>query len=247
MSLDILQPGAFLVTDSHCAPWREEFFSFLQSIERGELKTSQLILMGDNFDLLFGPVSQTHSLNSPYIELLNRLSKTIEIIYLEGNHDFALQNLFPSIRVVPREHQPLRMRFGAQSVLLSHGDIYAGRGYGVYTFVIRNRIILKTLNWINEIAKGWIIEALSKKMILKLHCKKIEDFDQIVKKRIARYGLNSIDWIIEGHFHQNRIFREGGQTYFNLGAFACNERYFVVESKQDELHIAEAEYSKEPV
>jgi len=247
MSLDTLQPGAILVADSHCAPWREEFYFFLQALEREEIVTPQLILMGDNFDLLFGPVAQTHTLNHSYIELLNRLSQRIEIIYLEGNHDFGLQNLFPFIQIIPREQQPLQMFYKDEKVLLAHGDIYAGKGYGLYTWIIRNPIILKFLNVINEIGKGWIIDRLSRKMALKQHCKKIKNFEQIMKRRVESYPGDEIDWLIEGHYHQNSRYDSNHLTYFNLASFACNERYFVVESKQDRLHLAEAEYSKEPV
>jgi len=246
MSLDILQPGAILVADSHCAPWREEFYFFLQALERDEIVTSQLILMGDNFDLLFGPVAQTHTLNQSYIELLNRLSERIEIIYLEGNHDFALHNLFPLIRIVPREQQPLLMSYRHQTIALAHGDIYTRKGYEIYTWLIRNRVILKFLNIINELGRGWVIDALSKSMVQKKHCKKIEHFEQLIHTRLHHYPSERIDWIIEGHYHQNRHFDSDQVNYFNLGAFACNERYFVVESKHDRLQIAEAEYSKEP-
>lgn len=247
MSHNILQSGAVLVADSHCAPWREEFYHFLQSIEKGEIATPQLILMGDNFDLLFGPVSQTHKINRLYIDTLNRLSQRIEIIYLEGNHDFVLQNLFPLIRIVAREEQPYRMSCDTQTVYLSHGDIYTDKGYGLYTMLIRNHLILKVLNWIDELGDGWIIKILSKKMALKHHCKKMEDFDQLIEHRMDRYRIEKGNWLIEGHYHQNRLFSKNGVNYFNLAAFACNERYFVVESLHDQLHIAEVEYSKEPV
>ncbi|EAH5875068.1 UDP-2,3-diacylglucosamine diphosphatase, partial [Campylobacter coli] len=46
--------------------------------------------MGDIFDLLIGEISATHEFAKPYIKLLEELALKMEIIYLEGNHDFNL-------------------------------------------------------------------------------------------------------------------------------------------------------------
>lgn len=75
MSLKELHTGAILVADSHYAPWRTSFIDFLRALESGKIQTTQLILMGDNCDLLFGPISETSRLNQDIITLLNSLEK----------------------------------------------------------------------------------------------------------------------------------------------------------------------------
>lgn len=242
----LLHEGAIFVADSHAAPWRTAFIDFLGALERGDIHTTQLVLMGDNFDLLFGPVTQTIRDNHASIELLNRLASKIEIIYLEGNHDFRLRSLFPDIYVVDRSHQPLILSFNDERIALFHGDIKVPFGYALYTGLIRNRTILFCLNLINEIFDGIIINTLSKQMQRKNHCKKIENFESIAKRHNSASWADQCDIIIEGHYHQNATFELDGVKYYNLGAFACNERYYVVKSSQDQTVLDEVIFHKEP-
>lgn len=242
----LLHEGAILVADSHCASWRPVFMDFLGALERGEIQTTQLVLMGDNFDLLFGPVTQTLHENRDSIELLNRLSQIIEIIYLEGNHDFRLTSLFPDIYVVGRSQQPLILTYQEQHVALLHGDLKVPFGYSLYTSLIRNRPILFCLNIINTVFNGIIINTLSKQMQRKNHCQKIQNFEAIADRHTTASWVSKCDVLIEGHFHQNRTYTIGRLKYINLGAFACNERYYVVKSSQERTILDEAIFHKEP-
>ncbi len=246
MSPKLLHEGAILVADSHTAAWRTAFIDFLAALERGDIHTTQLVLMGDNFDLLFGPVKKTIRDNDTSIELLNRLSCKMEIIYLEGNHDFRIASLFPDIYVVDRSHQPLILSFNNERIALFHGDIKVPLGYALYTSLIRNQLILFCLNLINEIFGGIIINKLSKQMQRKNHCKKIENFEDIAQRHISAPWSEKCDVIIEGHYHQNRTFALDGMKYFNLGAFACKERYYVVKSLQNQTVLDEVIFHKEP-
>jgi UDP-2,3-diacylglucosamine hydrolase len=246
MSPDILRSGAILVADAHCAPWRTTFLDFLHALEHEEILTPQLILMGDVFDLLFGPIEATHLLNAEGIALLNRLSHKIEIVYLEGNHDFLLGDLFPRIRVIPRQQQPWITTFEGKTLALSHGDSSMGWGYGLYTFLIRSRSILGTLHALDRVGGGYIVRELEKAMKSKIHCKTIEKFETLVSERLKGQKLDGVDILIEGHFHQNKSFDFPGLHYINLAAFACNERYFSVQSSQNQPLLHEAVFRKEP-
>jgi len=246
MSLKELREGAIFVADSHYAPWRTPFIDFLRALESGKIQTTQLILMGDNCDLLFGPISETVLLNHEFITLLNSLSKKMEILYLEGNHDFRLSSIFLSIVVIPRCKQPFMMEYGSQKIALLHGDIGVALGYKIYTVLIRNRPILYCLNIINNLCGGVIIKRLSEDMQRKNHCKKIENFEAIAHRHNEKKWINECDMVIEGHYHQNKSFDFETYRYCNLGAFACNERYYSVKSLHDELILEEALFSKEP-
>lgn len=246
MSLKELHEGAVFVADSHYAPWRTPFIDFLRAVESGKIQTTQLILMGDNCDLLFGPIDETSLLNQELIALLNSLSVKIEILYLEGNHDFRLAAIFPSILVIPREKQPFIMGYGSQKIALLHGDVGVALGYKFYTALIRNRPILYGLNILNTLFGGAIIKWLSRDMQRKNHCKKIENFEAIAHRHSGKEWLDECDIVIEGHYHQNKSFDFETYRYINLGAFACNERYYVVKSLQNQLILDEALFSKEP-
>ena len=246
MSPKILHEGAILVADSHYAPWRTSFFDFLSALETGKISTTQLILMGDNFDLLFGSISQTLDLNTQAIDSLNRLSNVIEVIYLEGNHDFRLGAVFPDTYVVPLENQPLFMEGNGERIALLHGDIHVSLAYKIYTSLIRNKTILNCLNYINNWFGGFIIKRLIDSMQHKKHCKKIDSFEALAHRLKDQKWILSCDRIIEGHYHQNQSFKFKGYYYDNLGAFACNERYYGVEFDKEQIVLREMMFVKEP-
>ncbi|HLD22788.1 MAG TPA: hypothetical protein VJA83_02520 [Sulfuricurvum sp.] len=241
-----LQSGAILIADAHCAPWRISFIDFLHALDSGEIVTRQLILMGDVFDMLYGPIPRTYHYNTEGIELLNRLSERLEIIYLEGNHDFLIGDLFPLITVVRREHQPLIFTYEGKNIAISHGDSAMGIGYEVYTALIRSPLVLRFLRLIDTIGEGFIVRWLEDQMKRKSHCRSIENFYALIQKRLESLKLKSIDILIEGHFHQNCSFHFSQFHYINVGAFACNERYFSVQSIQNKTLLHEAVFRKEP-
>ena len=86
-----LKKRAIFVADSHFSEVNVEFLSLLEKIKNEEIKTPQLFLMGDMFDFISGESRYFIKLNQKLIDIINELSKKIEIIYLEGNHDYNLK------------------------------------------------------------------------------------------------------------------------------------------------------------
>ncbi len=246
MSLKSLQRDAILIADAHCAPWRTSFIDFLHALETGEITTPQLVLMGDVFDMLYGPIPRTYGYNIEGIDLLNRLSTRMDILYLEGNHDFLMSDILPDVQVIRRENQPLIMNFEGKKIALSHGDTAMGMGYEIYTALIRSPFILGILRTIDNMGKGFIVAWLEEQMKQKIHCRNIENFQDLIERRLESLNLGSVDVLIEGHFHQNQTFESDGLHYINVGAFACNERYFTVQSNQNQPLLHEAVFRKEP-
>jgi len=70
-----LKEGAFIVSDAHYSHRKEEFLDFIKAIYKKELLPTQLILMGDIFDALFGGIDYTYAENQEIITLLNVISK----------------------------------------------------------------------------------------------------------------------------------------------------------------------------
>jgi len=179
----------------------------------------------------------TQQRNGEAIALINSLSKKIEILYLEGNHDFQLHAIFPNIEVIPIEQQPLLCHYKHQKILLAHGDYRGTWSYRLYLFLIRSSVVLRLLNGIDRLTNHAIIKRLDSRLRQKNHCRSIPNFQEKTdahQELLARYGCR---YVIEGHFHQNRTFHYETFEYINLAAFACNQRYFVVqcENKQELL------------
>jgi UDP-2,3-diacylglucosamine hydrolase len=238
----ILQEGAILIADAHYSDKYPQFYTFLKALDSGEIKTSQLILMGDMFELLFGVISQTKEDNADEILLLNRLSETMEIIYFEGNHDFGLKNIFPNILVIPLEQQPKEFESNGKKVLLSHGDTKTPLGYRVYTKLIRNPYILSLIGVIDFLCFHCIIKWLKSRGMDRDPCYKINGFEKIIQSRLRYLRDESLDIVIEGHFHQNLRFDLYGFEYVNLGSFACNSLYFIVQFSKEQFILQEVSW-----
>lgn len=223
-----IEEGALFISDAHDNVTREAFYRFLCAIDEGEIAAPQLFLMGDMFDLLIGQIDYTHTHYQKTIALLNRLSGKIPILYFEGNHDFNLRKLFPRIEVVPLAQQPLHATFCGRHILLSHGDWCEDASYLRYAKIVRNPLLLNLLNLYDKLRNHAVSKNILKKQQQKYICQKVPDFRSFIKQKIRKYdiGISKIDFVCEGHYHQNVEYRFAGLTYKNFSAFACDLSYY---------------------
>ncbi|ADN08672.1 UDP-2,3-diacylglucosamine diphosphatase [Sulfurimonas autotrophica] len=227
----VIKEGAFIVSDAHYSHLRPELFYLIQDIHSQKIIPTQLIFMGDIFDALFGSIAFTCKQNSEIIALINDISTTLEVIYLEGNHDFNLKNIFPKAKVFSIKDQPVEAVYKDKKVYLAHGDFGGEFMYKVYTSLIRNAFVLFLLKYIDIFSNHAILKKLDAYLSQKNDCKEFKNFKEFIEERLAK--KYDCDYFIEGHFHQNTQFDTAHFHYINLGAFACNQRYFIVKSAQD--------------
>ena len=226
-----IKEGTIFVADVHLNRKRDKFYSFLVDIKNKKIKTSQLFLMGDIFDLLVGGVSYTIKENKKYIELINEISKEVELFYFEGNHDFNLEAIFPNVKVYSFYEQPRLFFYKNKSILLLHGDKATPINYRLYTSFIRFKPTIFILNILDRITGGMISKSIMNSQVKKDLCKKIKNFKNIIQKRV-KILTKQKHMIIEGHFHQGVNFQIDGKKYINLDSFACNKSFFIVQSHQ---------------
>jgi UDP-2,3-diacylglucosamine hydrolase len=236
-----LQDGAILIADSHYSHSKTELLDFFRDIRSKNIKTTQIILLGDIFDALFGGVDRTYQNNKVLIELIQEVSKDIEIIYIEGNHDFNLKDIFLDIKVFPIHKQPVLFKYHKKSVLFAHGDILSNTTYKIYTVIIRNKVTLFVLNLLNNLLNNKILNKLDLYLNKKNDCTEFTGFYSYILNRLD--GSFKCDYFIEGHFHQNKNIKLDDFIYINLPSFACNQRYFTVKSSE-ELELIEEIYLK---
>ncbi len=220
MSIEI-EEGAIFIADAHYPDHGDEFLEILKEIDKNNLVTKQLFLMGDIFNLLFGYSQYIKSFVQDAIDLLQKLSTKIDIYYIEGNHDFCLKNIFPNIKIYTIEEQPVKFRLNNQDVYLSHGDRYnTSLIYSIYTKLLRNRVTITLLLPFEKT----IIDHRVKKLREKNICSKIKNFKTIIERIIEKYPQNTL--IVEGHFHQNIILK----NYISLPSLACQKKIAIVKS-----------------
>ncbi len=226
MYLNIKQ-GAIFVADSHYNEKNKQFLVLLEKLDKKDIKTTQLFLMGDMIDFISGESRYFVQRNSDVINLINKLSNDMDIIYLEGNHDYNLEKLFPKVKVIKRENQPLFAKFENKTISLAHGDNFINWKYDLYCKFIRNTIFLRFMNFIdiNYFISKKIENALVKKNI----CHKMKNFEQIVSKRLKNYNT---DIVIEGHYHQGNNYLIDEKEYINIPSLCCQNLYIkIIDSK----------------
>jgi UDP-2,3-diacylglucosamine hydrolase len=215
-----IQENAIFIADSHYPHHGDDFLTLLKKLANKEIDTQQIFLMGDNFDLLFGFNDYIQTFSSEAIALLQKLSKTVEIHYFEGNHDFCLNEVFPDMRVYTRDIQPVHFSMGDIKVAISHGDKYeTGFGYDLYSKVLRNKTTLSLLRPFEK----FIINHRMKKLSDKNICHHFRGFEKRVGEILKHY--EDVDLVIEGHFHQSKILGK----YVSLPSQACQRKVAVVE------------------
>ncbi|QSZ41165.1 UDP-2,3-diacylglucosamine hydrolase [Sulfurimonas aquatica] len=241
-NIELLE-GAFVISDAHYSDLRPELLALIKDIHSKKLLPSQIVFMGDIFDALFGEVPYTHSINEEMITLINEINQEIEVIYLEGNHDFNLESVFPNAKIFSLNEQPVSCNFKGKKVCLAHGDFDVSLSYSIYSGVIRNSTVLSTLKIIDNFTNHYILKKLDSFLAKKDDCKEFIGFrDFISKRELEKFEC---DYFIEGHFHQNSAFSFDNFYYINLAAFACNQRYFIVESSDNKELLKEEKFSKE--
>lgn len=214
-----IKENALFVADAHYPHHNSILLKVLQNIKNSKIHTPQLILMGDIFDLLFGHNKYIQTFSQEAIALLKELSQTLEIIYLEGNHDFCLKEVFPNIKVYSREEQPIHYKLNNQDVFLSHGDKYeTSLGYNTYCKLIRNKTLLTLLRPLEK----KIIDHRMEKLKVKKICGDFKDYKKRFDAIRSHYPKDSI--IIEGHFHQSLVH----ENYVSLPSLACQGKIGIV-------------------
>ncbi len=217
-----IKQNALFIADTHYPHHGDEFLKLLQKLKTKEITPPQLFLMGDIFDLLFGHNSYIQNFSKEAITLLQELSKELELIYLEGNHDFCLKEVFPNIKVYSRDEQPLHFKLNQQDVYLSHGDKYETNfGYNFYSKILRHKI---TLTLLKTFEKQIIDDRMAKLRVKKI-CKPFVNYKKRFEKILAHYPKESL--IIEGHFHQGLVHK----NYISLPSLACQGKVAVVKGE----------------
>ncbi len=230
-----IQKDAIFIADAHYQVGvRESFYEFLLKIDNREIKTSQLIMMGDMFDLLVGSIAYTTKENQKVITLLNALSQQVEILYFEGNHDFDLQRLFPKLTIIPLSKQPYLAFYHDKRIILSHGDLYQGLNYTLYTYLIRHPLTLKFLNMIDKNFNNFISKSILEKQRNKKLCRKLQNFAQFIKQKSKNYDIahNRFDLICEGHHHMDEEYHLEGCYYKLFSSYACGNIYYTIDFKE---------------
>ncbi|SHO81140.1 FIG022708: hypothetical protein [hydrothermal vent metagenome] len=208
-----IEEGAIFISDVHYPHYGMDILDILDD----NIDAPQIFLMGDIFDMLFD-TPYLREYNRELIDKINELSLFCEIYYFEGNHDFNLSSIFPTIKIFSISLQPQIMLLNQKYISLAHGDKYnMGILYNIYTKLIRN-------SFINNLIPNRVIKKKLKYLKNKSICHKIDNFEDKIIKILDFYNSNLV---IEAHYHQGVII----DNYISLPSLVCQKSIGVIKNK----------------
>jgi UDP-2,3-diacylglucosamine hydrolase len=225
MSLKI-EDNAIFIADAHYHEIREEFLDFLDEVSKTPHLYPQIFLVGDIADILIPQIDFFLEKNQKLINKLNQLSTKTKIIYIEGNHDFNLENIFnKKIDIYPIKQQPLIAEFKNHKVAISHGDIFLRLKYRVFSKIIRCKFLLKILNFFDKNFSNFITKRVWRWLETKVLDSTHSNFRSMIDRKIDNYRTFGVNLVIEGHYHQNIKLKFDSIEYINIPSFAIKHQY----------------------
>lgn len=191
-------------------------------------KFKKLILLGDIFESL--NFDSLREQDWELLSLISKFSKTRKVIWVEGNHDKGIVDLF-AVFTGAKAYKVYKWQFRNKKYIAIHGHQFDN-------FLINNALIsflaTKIYNCIQIIdfrdkrisrflkrkSKGWL--RLSKK----------------VANRAIRYAkFRNADYIFCGHTHKSKKVRRGKTMYYNSGCWTdIPSAYITIDKDNIKIH-----------
>ena len=191
----------------------------------------RLILLGDIFcDLNFRRLKKEHWQFLSYIRKLSNPKRGVEVVWVEGNHDYGLCEVMSHL-VGVEVYQEFEWQFGGIRHLAIHGHQFD-------RFVVNNRIISNLFTAIHEKLQKL---SFGKKRIVGF----LERFDTVwlrLSDKVASGALThaqhrNVHRIFCGHTHQAMSADRGPIEYFNTGSWTQDTTtYITVDEEGVNIH-----------
>jgi len=215
---------------------REHFIRFIQ---KNKSKLTTLVIMGDFFDFWFGFRDLT-PLKEEYggiLEFLKELkSDGIQVIYVEGNHEFRLGPYMSEDLGIEVYADSAKLELNGKKFYLAHGDrSYPTVSHRILTWLLRNgftyrvmsllgpRVVIAIARWWSAHSRSWSTERSTG-----------------IVSRQRKFAQNKLhegcDVVILAHTHLPEAITmkkgKGEGHYFNVGNWMQDFSYLRYNDKQ---------------
>jgi UDP-2,3-diacylglucosamine pyrophosphatase LpxH len=174
---------------------------------------NRLILLGDIFsDLNFRRLKKEHWQFLGYIRKLSNPKREIEVVWVEGNHDYGLTQVMSHL-VGVRVYREYVWEFGGMKHLAMHGHQFD-------RFVSSNRVVS---TFLSALHLGLQKVSFGKKRLISF----LERFDTAylrLSAKVARGALihaqsRNAQRVFCGHTHEALSVKDDGVEYYNSGSW----------------------------
>jgi UDP-2,3-diacylglucosamine pyrophosphatase LpxH len=194
---------------------------------------NRLILLGDIFDNLnFARLKKEHWGLLSVVRKLSNPKKSIEVIWVEGNHDAGLSEIMSHLIGI-EVYKEFSWNLNGKKFLAIHGHQFD-------RFLNENVIISAVASFIYDRIQRWGNEKQTVARFLKSKSKGWLRLAKKVADRAAEYGKQrKADVVICGHTHQaeKHEYPEKNITYYNSGCWTDIPSSYILISENGETEI----------
>lgn len=235
--------NALFISDAHLKsavdPHGQKMLQFLDSLQKTGIE--QFIIAGDFFDFWFSRNDRVYPGFKPIIDRLNLLIKQgVRIYWLEGNHDFHLDEYFGKMPHMKVSDEWETLMLDGQKVLVSHGDTVDtdNRSYLTLRKVLRSTPFYYFQRML-PLRLVWLLADLSSRFSKELTADKAELIAAVMEKFAVRKFSEGFDAVILGHCHKPRLKHcvVGGRqrTFATLGDWGHYRSYLMFQDGNYDL------------
>jgi len=177
----------------------------------GEARPDTLVLLGDIFDFWTGFNPIVYDRHLPILESLEALfSRGVDIVYIEGNHDFNMGTFFTSTLGAEVHADNCRLSVDGKEFFIAHGDaVSMGFGYAMWRAFLRGRLfrVIKSLLSPKTVVR--VADFLSKRSRAHMSGGS-EAIDSRLREFAGRTVDSGFDVVVLGHSHCPGVQSAGG-------------------------------------
>ncbi len=240
------QQKLYILSDLHL--WSDEdplALKFIELMKNTLRPGDYLFLVGDVFDVFVGAKAMFIERYNNILKALYQLKeRNITVYFIEGNHDFHLENLFENHSHIRLFDNKLHFEWNAKSFLFTHGDTINWRDFGYVTLRALLRNILTQC--LVDIAPSKLVDFVAQKLSYQRHgsadtATRVENralhstndnTQKIFKNFACDQIMRGYDFVIIGHSHEfeNMKFQFDNRVgqYINCGYPRKHKRYFML-------------------
>lgn len=213
------------------------------------MSANTVILLGDMFDLMIGGKKQYLDYYKDFFsDLKTFIQSGKKVIFVEGNHDFHIENVFKSflksnnldVKLFEYYKDEFVIKCGEENILFCHGDIVdeTNESFKKWKKIYRNKLFEFFTNYILPF---FVIRKVGERASQDSKNRNSRAFNYDKSKQLYRNGAESVlnqfsvKILVTGHTHIIDKIKTGSGLYINNGFPQKDETFIEISSSGCEL------------
>ncbi|MBI5577237.1 MAG: UDP-2,3-diacylglucosamine diphosphatase [Deltaproteobacteria bacterium] len=238
--LPISAARAVFLSDAHLNQDDVHSRNFVALAGNAAAENAAVFLLGDVFDLWFGSSGLTFQFQKPIVSRLRELrAGGLRLYYVEGNRDFYLKKYHEGSTFDSVEELEMPASVAGRRLYLSHGDAVnpADTAYRFWKAVSKNRLSFGAVSALPSSLVLPLADWMERKLKKTNHRFRGSFPEKDCRDFAMRKFAAGMDYVILGHFHNERFFRfprpDKEKALVVLPSWREGWRYFFISAEGD--------------